>query len=374
MTTIAPPVYAGVGRRVGALAIDNATFFVAYLTALLVTAVISQVSAGLAGILLVLILLGGGLAGSVYVLYRLAVRGDSIGKRALGLQVVGRQDGLPIGWGRAFLRQLVIGVIGAFTFGIGLLVLAAVANNHPRKQGWHDLAVDSIVIDRNANPVRTAVPSAPPTVSFPSVSFPIPAEAAPVGNVLPPAQAAHPPAPVSYAPSPAQTAMVPAQPSPVAPVSYSPSTATALISAVPGMGSPVPEVASAPVVELEPMDEIEHTRMVTRTGGWALRLPDGRELMLTGNGLVGRAPVAREGETVQHLVALADEERSVSKTHLAFGLDAGSLWVEDRGSTNGSALLLADGTERPCEPGVRTAVPAGAAVRVGQERLDLLRR
>lgn len=63
---------------------------------------------------------------------------------------------------------------------------------------------------------------------------------------------------------------------------------------------------------------------------WYLDFDDGRSMMLDDNLIVGRDPAATSGETGANLLALGDEGRSVSKTHLR--LDAGPLWyLVDRG-------------------------------------------
>ena len=73
-----------------------------------------------------------------------AVRAAGPGMRLLKLQLVGYTDGRPIGWGRFFLRWLVLRLLAAT--GIGLLLMIIFLVLHPRRQGWHDLAADSVVI------------------------------------------------------------------------------------------------------------------------------------------------------------------------------------------------------------------------------------
>ena len=80
----------------------------------------------------------------VLIWYTLAVRAASPGLRAMKLQLVGFLDGRPIGLGRVFIRALVFWAL--FITGIGLLIMLIMMLRHPRKQGWHDLAVTSVMI------------------------------------------------------------------------------------------------------------------------------------------------------------------------------------------------------------------------------------
>ncbi|MDR2998049.1 MAG: FHA domain-containing protein, partial [Microbacterium sp.] len=68
------------------------------------------------------------------------------------------------------------------------------------------------------------------------------------------------------------------------------------------------------------------------------------------------------------LVPLADDSRSVSKTHLAIMPTRRGLLAVDRGSTNGSALLRG-GVETPLVPGQPQPLVAGDSVRFGDRML-----
>lgn len=110
------------------------------------------------------------------------------------------------------------------------------------------------------------------------------------------------------------------------------------------------------------------------SGATTLRavLDDGTDLDLSSVVLLGRDPSAGPTEHGANLVAVADPERSVSKTHLKVELIGGVVLATDRGSTNGSALVLADGTENALEPGVPTEVPSGCVVRFGTRTVRVL--
>jgi FHA domain len=99
---------------------------------------------------------------------------------------------------------------------------------------------------------------------------------------------------------------------------------------------------------------------------WAhLALDDGRTVTVTSTALLGRHPAPRPGENPGALVIVTDPQRSVSKTHLAVGLDDAGVWVADRGSTNGTVVTLPDGQRILCVPERRVRLALGASVAFG---------
>ena len=76
--------------------------------------------------------------------YMLAERAAGPGMRAMRIQLVGFYDGRPIGWVRVLLRVLIFWAL--CVTGIRLVLLLVFLVLHPRKQGWHDLAVKAVVI------------------------------------------------------------------------------------------------------------------------------------------------------------------------------------------------------------------------------------
>ena len=107
-------------------------------------------------------ILGAILSDSIGVVYLLSVainwgyytyfeggpRGQTVGKMALSIRVVGLQDGAPIGYGRAFVRQLVR-IISGLVFGLGYFWMLW----DKEKQTWHDKAAGSVVVPIDAYPV-----------------------------------------------------------------------------------------------------------------------------------------------------------------------------------------------------------------------------
>jgi hypothetical protein len=262
------------------------------------------------------------LAWAVVCWQQLATKAATPGMRLTRLQLVGFFDGRPVGWGRVLLRWLVLTALSAT--GLGLLLLVGSLLVSPRHQGWHDRAASAVVIvQRPLAPRRTAAPrtdrAAPAGATGPAVA----GSAAGPGEAVPPAAAAPATAPVAGDPA-------------VAP-ELTP------VAADPGLvgGVHQDDRARAPRV---------NGARRTIFDGWVAELDDGREIPVRGLVLLGRNPQPEEGEADAALVKLSDESRTVSKTHLALGVDDAGLFVVDRGSTNGSTITA---------PG-RAAVPAGA--------------
>lgn len=84
----------------------------------------------------------GGLIGFLYLVYFWATTGQTLGKRAMGLRVVGRDGGTGgIGWGPAILRWIGY-LISGFVFLLGFLWIIW----DSEKQGWHDKIAGTHVI------------------------------------------------------------------------------------------------------------------------------------------------------------------------------------------------------------------------------------
>ncbi len=104
---------------------------------------------------------------------------------------------------------------------------------------------------------------------------------------------------------------------------------------------------------------------------YVLSFSTGERVVVVGTGLLGRRPFAQPGERFDQIVSIADRERSVSKTHLEFGLEGGDLWVCDRYSANGTVIIPPAGAPRRCEPGRRYRVPRGGRVEIGDHWFDV---
>lgn len=100
---------------------------------------------------------------------------------------------------------------------------------------------------------------------------------------------------------------------------------------------------------------------------FVLQFSTGESFDVRGNGLIGRRPLPLPHERFDHLIQINDTGRSVSKSHLEFGLHDEELWVCDRASGNGTVLLRLDGSVLPCEPGRRYLVSRGTRVEIGEQ-------
>jgi uncharacterized RDD family membrane protein YckC len=76
-------------------------------------------------------------------------RGQTVGKMALSIRVIDLKGGGSIGFGRAFIRQLVRIVSGAVIL-LGYLWMLW----DREKQTWHDKAAGSVVVPVDAYPVK----------------------------------------------------------------------------------------------------------------------------------------------------------------------------------------------------------------------------
>jgi uncharacterized RDD family membrane protein YckC len=76
-----------------------------------------------------------------YFVYFHGTTGQTPGDAALSIRVVGKDDGAPIGYGRAFVRWLV-SLVSAIVFLLGYLWMLW----DSEKQTWHDKAANSVVV------------------------------------------------------------------------------------------------------------------------------------------------------------------------------------------------------------------------------------
>jgi uncharacterized RDD family membrane protein YckC len=275
-----------------------------------------------------------------------AKRAATPGMRPMKIQVVGLRDGRPVGWGRFAVRELVLLALAVTV--VGLLVMGYFLARQPRKQGWHDLVAESVVIKER--------PLAPPQpraqVSRPAPPA-VPAPARPAPGAAPPAAAPTPLTPPV------------AQPAPRSPHA-SGSTAVSPAAAKPG---------PRPVVTIEKSPDAPPAPAARPVASdWRIVLDDGRTLDLTGLVLLGRNPQPRSGEDGADLVKVADETRTVSKTHLALGVDPRGVFVVDRGSTNGSTVTNTSGVSSLCMAGEVVYVAEGSIVSFGEHWLRVEHR
>jgi hypothetical protein len=350
------------------------------------------------------------------------------------LQVVGFLDGRPIGLSRAFIRGLVFWAL--YITGIGLLLMLIFELRHPRKQGWHDLAATAVMIKERVlappvQPARAAAPAmqSPPAPALSGSLQPNGARpampAAPIsasysageaygsaGSPVPPGQLTPPPGMAGYPTGPASpyagAAAMPqsgpsgpyggnayATPHPGAPYGppqqyapqqqYRTADDAAELYAPGQQGGQIPQPQnSAPsgASPYEPMSDDTAGNLADQTSvagrspylqEWSILLDDGRRIALDGLILLGRNPQPDAGEEDAQLIKIADETRTVSKSHLAIGLDSGGVYVVDRGSTNGSTVSTTNGMSTRCKAGEMVPVSEGAIVSIGDHWLEITR-
>jgi predicted nucleic acid-binding Zn ribbon protein len=130
---------------------------------------------------------------------------------------------------------------------------------------------------------------------------------------------------------------------------------------------PGPEQVAEPS---HPLEDVEVTRVVASTSRgerYVLQFSTGESVVVTGSGLVGRNPAPEPGEYVDDLVAIFDVGKSVSKSHIEFGQEAGRFWVADRYSTNGTLVRQPGEAVLRCVPGRRYMVARGTRVEIGEQ-------
>jgi hypothetical protein len=117
-------------------------------------------------------------------------------------------------------------------------------------------------------------------------------------------------------------------------------------------------------------DELEQTLIVPRreTGQrFVLQFSTGESVTVFGSGLLGRNPTPQPTEYFDQLVSITDPGKSVSKTHLEFGQEAGSFWVSDRFSGNGSTVREPESSARRLVAGKRYRIVRGTRVDIGEQ-------
>lgn len=296
--------------------------------------------AGLAGWLLdgpvavLLVVLGWVLLVQVGLAVLLGLRGMSPGKALLGLRAVSERTGDPVGIGPALLRGLVVGLAGPPTLLLGAAMLAwtSAADRARRRRGWHDHLAGTLVVDVRPAPEHVEADEVRPRgiVNLTAMRL-----------VPPPSRPATTPPP-SVPPS-APPSAAPAGPPPTA------RPPGARRRAVP---TDAPPASSSPAAT-----------------GWVVELDSGERISIEGLALLGRAPVARAGDRVRHLVPLRSQDMSVSKTHAQLEVAPdGALVVMDRGSTNGSVVVRA-GVARELAAGRPVTLLDGDVVRLGDRAL-----
>lgn len=104
---------------------------------------------------------------------------------------------------------------------------------------------------------------------------------------------------------------------------------------------------------------------------FTITLGTGESVEITRSGLLGRMPSPTEGEEFEHLIVVSDPGRSVSKTHLEFGVEGDELWISDRKSGNGTIIREPGVVPRRAQPGTRYTVVRGTRLDFGDLHLTI---
>lgn len=305
--------------------------------------------------------------------------GKTPGNLALGIRTTS-EDGHAPGLVPVLVRNVLLILSGVTAAGPVVLLISNLWDRNSQRQGWHDKAARTLVVDVRAGRdplltggLRAAGRAAEPRPAAPlgaaSAAAPVTGASGPVTSV-PGFPAAGQPAPGRHtAPQFQAPAVAPQfQAPPVAPPP--PATRSVPFQTVPAGPVPAPGPVAAPVPAppgVHPDEELEMTRVAPRhrSAGIRIRFDDGNSSVITGTALLGRNPSPKPQETADQLLDFADMGRSVSKTHLHLQADPHGIWVTDRNSTNGSAVVTVQGLREELEPSRPVLAPPGSTVFFG---------
>ncbi len=345
---------APVSRRVAAFLMDA---FVPYLLTIAAVIVLAAGAPGWAAVLLLVL----PVAWLVLQWWLTATRAAGVGMRLLRLQVVGLQDGRPLGWTRALVRGLVLVLLGGSL--LLLAVMAVLMLRQLRRQGWHDLAVGSVVIEER-------LPADRPTDGFAEIDADarsrMPTAAAAATAVTGEHSSAEPTLDPTASPVGPLPGPVPGGSPVLQPVATGREPETVPPAASPDRRGTVPAPGTGPdAVDPAPAPPNQ---------GWYVVIDDDREIAITRLILFGRNPEPRAGEEDAVVIKVVDEARTVSKTHLGLTVDSRGVLVTDRGSTNGSAVTDPYGIYTLLTPHEPMRLPTeGYLVSFGRHQLRIVR-
>ena len=350
-------------------------------------------------------------------------KGVTLGKAICGIRSVNvRTLERPGFWRGAVVRYLVayasfiVPIIGP----VLVIMLSPLFDIEKRGRGWLDLAAATWFVDVRGglNPYdqkrmriarkRVKTPEHEEKAPLPSLATPVhrdapaeyvprarfsggvigahrsaggtapePQEAPGVGSMVsavPPSLATGAPGPASFSPAPAPApAPVPAavpsapEPAPVRPPASAPVAAPAAAAAAPAVETPIAPDAPAPAASPASALAVSPAPVGVRA---LLVLDTGQRIEVRGTTLFGRSPSAAAGEGEALLVPVVDDTRSVSKTHIAVMPARRGVFVVDRASTNGSAIVRG-GSETVLPAGHPAELQIGDTVRFGDRSLQV---
>jgi uncharacterized RDD family membrane protein YckC len=231
--------------------------------------------------------------------------------------------------------------------------------------GAHRTGSASPAAPQEAPAAGSMVSAVPPSLA---TGAPAPVSFAPPASAPAPAPAAAPAPAVAPAPAPA-----PATPAPTPAPAAAPAPPAAVPAPEPHASAPQP---LAPPVHRPAADAPASDAQTPAPASAGIRavlvLDNGDRIEVRGTTLFGRSPSAAAGEGDAQLVRVFDDTRSVSKTHIAVMPARRGVFVIDRASTNGSAILR-DGLETALIAGRPAELQIGDTVRFGDRTLKVER-
>ena len=366
----APPLPGGVvpapgARRLGAFLIDAVLITVAYYG---ITAV--ALAMGLASGSIDTLMTMTTVSGLIVIALAAAMtawlwaRGYTPGHRLLGLRWAAWDGAGPAG-ARSVGWYALAGLVGTPTLGVVPIITLLVTD--PQGRNWIDRVCGTVVVI--AGPAGSAAPRS--------------------GPVAVPGTAGMSRAPGAAGPVPAFVEDTQEQPPLTASQLRDRLGAAAAAGAADGPFAAIPAIPTVPTALAAPValaaaaEPIGDGRIFAPTPAPAGPAPAPAATLVMDTGqrialvaprtLLGRAPVAVSPWEEADTVPVTDPDRSISKTHLAVLLDGDRLSVRELGSTNGSAVVAADGARTTLLMGQDVAVPDGARVELGDRSFTVER-
>ena len=109
-----------------------------------------------------------------------------------------------------------------------------------------------------------------------------------------------------------------------------------------------------------------------RAASLTLETEDGARHVVTSRAVFGRNPSATDEWAGALIVVIDDPAKSVSKSHAALLVTPTGSTLVDLGSTNGTEVIRADGSEVTLAPGLPVAVHVGETLLIGSRTLHVI--
>ena len=369
----APPLPGGVvpapgARRLGAFLIDAVLITVAYY-GITAVALAMGLSSGSIDTLMTMTTVSGLIiiALAAAMTAWLWTRGYTPGHRLLGLRWAAWDGAGPAG-ARSVGWYALAGLVGTPTLGVVPIITLLVTD--PQGRNWIDRVCGTVVVI--AGPAGSAAPrSGPIAVPGTAGMSRAPGAAGPVPAFVEDTQEQPPLTASQLRDRLGAAAAAGAAGGPFAAIPAIPTVPTA------------PTALAAPVALAAAAEPIGDGRIFAPTPAPAgpapvpaatLVMDTGQRIALVApRTLLGRAPVAVAPWEEADTVPVTDPDRSISKTHLAVLLDGDRLSVRELGSTNGSAVVGADGARTTLLMGQDVVVPDGARIELGDRSFTVER-